>query len=470
MGIRGSRRRRKMTKHQDRKMEQPTTSIDNISDDLLELVLLGLDSTICLTRAAATCKRWRRVIAGSDNGAAFLRRFRYLHEPQPIGHFYYAVDADPDPPCSFGMSHNFPQEDPVFVPSSGSAGGAGGPLISLDFVPSAGNGSRQVIDSRGSLLLVLYEEVSGREYAGGWRRRYNYGDPTVVPEIVVCEPLTRRYEKIVLPWHCGCVMGAFLLDGDTDNEAGGGGSCGAIGMDNFRVVLVLYDPDRDDDEMVMGNDEWYLYRSGWPYTAVFSRGGNGGGIECAVADYDLLECICLPNIEQVHLVGRTGGRVYWGCEDRQLIVLDERTLELSAVALPDHMTWAFDANNFRVIGVDDGGMMRIVAITGCGDLEVRRYSALGASDEEWVVEKRVELAEASLHLPGRKEGYFRRLPKVITATEEFVVLSPAEETWLFSVDLHTMELEREHERNKYKGVGYPCAPPWPPVMRACVGD
>ncbi|CAN6162319.1 unnamed protein product [Urochloa humidicola] len=185
----------------------------------------------------------------------------------------------------------------------------------------------------------------------------------------------------------------------------------------------------------------------------------------------MLECISLPNIEQVHLVGRTGGRVYWGCEDRQVIVLDERTLELSAMALPEHMTWAFDANNFRIIGVDDGGtMMRIVAITGCGDLEVRRYSALGASDEEWVVEKRVELAEASLHLTGRKEGYFRRLPKVITATEEFVVLSPAEETWLFSVDLHTMELEREHERNKYKGVGYPCAPPWPPVMRACVGD
>ncbi|CAN6204161.1 unnamed protein product [Urochloa humidicola] len=509
MGIRGSRRRRKMSNKQNRKMEQPVTSVDDLSDDLLQLVLLGLDSAVCLTGGAATCKRWRRIVADllqlvllgldsavcltggaatckrwrrivADTDGAFLRLFRSLHHaPPPVGHFYYAVDADP--PCSFGMSHTFPDEDPVFVPSSGSSAGPGlrgcasRQPISLDFVPSAGNTKRrQVIDSRGSLLLVLYDEVSLREYAGAWLRRYHYGDPTVAPdELVVCEPLTRRYEKIVLPRDCGCVMSAFLLDGDANDEAGG-----TIGMDNFRVVLVLYDPDRDDDNGV-SMDMWEYdggwYRSGWPYTAVFSRRGDGGGIECAVDEYDLLDSICLPNIEEVHLAGRTGGRAYWGCEDGQVMVLDERTLELSTVALPDHMTtWGFDASKFRVVGVD-GGTVRIVCVTNSGNLEVRRYIFEGGashkSDAEWVVEKRVELAEASLHLlPGRKEGYFRSLPEIITATEEFAVLSPAEETWLFSVDLRTMELEREHERNRYKGAGYPCVPPWPPVMRACVGD
>ncbi|CAL5074848.1 unnamed protein product [Urochloa decumbens] len=466
MGIRGSRRRRKMTKQQDRKIDQPVTSVDDLSDDLLGLVLLGLDWSVSLTRAAATCRRWRRIVAGADG--AFLRRFRSLHHaPPPVGHFYYAVNADP--PCSFGLSHTFPHEDPVFVPSSGS------PVrqpMSLDFMPSAGDRKRQVIDSRGSLLLVLYDEVCLREYAGAWRRRYNYGDPTAAPELVVCEPLTRRYEKIVLPWHCGCVMSAFLLDGDADDEAGG-----TIGMDTFRVLLVLYDPDRDDDDHdmdVVESDGWYLYRSGWPYTAVFSRGGDGG-IECAVDEYDMLDSVCLPNIEEVHLAGRTGGRAYWGCDDGQVVVLDERTFKLSAMAFPDHMTWGFHASNFRVVGVD-GYTVRIVCITNSGDLEVRSYTFHSdASDEsygdkEWVVEKRVELAEASLLLPGRKEEYFRCLPEIIAATEEFVVLSPAEETWLFSVDLGTMELEREHDRNRYKGVTYPCAPPWPPVMRACVGD
>ncbi|CAL5088884.1 unnamed protein product [Urochloa decumbens] len=417
MGIRGSRRRRKITSKQDRKMEQPVTSVDELSNDLLELVLLGLDSSVSLTRAAATCKRWRRVVADVDG--AFLRRFRALHVPSPVGHFYYSVDADP--PCSFGMSHTFPQEDPVFVPSSGRHGR---PLISLDFVPSAGDGKRQVVDSHGSLLLILYG--------------------------------------------VGIVMGAFLLDGDADDAAGGG-----IGMDNFRVVLVLYEPDRDDhDKDLFDNDEWY--RHGWPYTAVFSRGGDGG-IECVISFYDFLSCVYLPNIEEVHLAGRTGGRVFWGCEDQQVIVLDECTLELSTMAFPDHMTWGFHASNFRVVSVyDNGSTVRIVCITSSGDLEVRSYTFHGddsdESDDEWVVEKRVELAEASLHLPGRKEGYFRCLPVIIAATEEFVMLSPSEETWLFSMDLRTMELEREHERNRYKAAGYPCAPPWPPVMHACVGD
>ncbi|CAL5080899.1 unnamed protein product [Urochloa decumbens] len=450
MGIRGSRHRRKMTKQQDRKMEQPMTSVDDLSDDLLELVLLGLDWSVSLTRAAVTCRRWRRIVADADG--AFLRRFRSLHHaPPPVGHFYYADQQAPVAPASWRQP------------------------ISLDFMPSAGDRKRQVIDSRGSLLLVLYDEVCLREYAGGWRRRYNYGDPTAAPELVVCEPLTRRYEKIVLPWHCGCVMSAFLLDGDADDEAGGG----TVGMDNFRVVLVLYDPDRDDDDDdmdVVESDGWYLYRSGWPYTAVFSRGGDGG-IECAVGEYDMLDSVCLPNIEEVHLAGRMGGRTYWGCDDGQVVVLDEHTFELSAMAFPDHMTWGFLASNFRVVSVDDnGGAVRIVCITSSGDLEVRRYTFHGgASDEshgdiEWVVEveKRVELAEASLLLPGRKEGYFCCLPEIITVTEEFVVLSPSEETWLFSVDLCTMELEREHERNRYNIAGYPCAPPWPPVMRACV--
>jgi hypothetical protein len=40
---------------------------------------------------------------------------------------------------------------------------------------------------------------------------------------------------------------------------------------------------------------------------------------------------------------------------------------------------------------------------------------------------------------------------IMAAHEAYVLLTPQEKTWLFSVDLETMRVEREHERNKYAG-------------------
>ncbi|TVU49484.1 hypothetical protein EJB05_00797, partial [Eragrostis curvula] len=69
-------------------MEKTTqTTIGYLTDDLLDsldLVFLRIRSLACLLRAAATCKPWRRVIAG----AAFLRRFRSLHAPPLLGHYH----------------------------------------------------------------------------------------------------------------------------------------------------------------------------------------------------------------------------------------------------------------------------------------------------------------------------------------------------------------------------------------------
>uniref|UniRef100_A0A0E0GNG0 F-box domain-containing protein n=2 Tax=Oryza TaxID=4527 RepID=A0A0E0GNG0_ORYNI len=44
-----------------------------LCDDLLDSILLRLDSPVCLIRAASVCKRWRRV-AAADDAAGFLRR------------------------------------------------------------------------------------------------------------------------------------------------------------------------------------------------------------------------------------------------------------------------------------------------------------------------------------------------------------------------------------------------------------
>jgi hypothetical protein len=71
-------------------------------------------------------------------------------------------------------------------------------------------------------------------------------------------------------------------------------------------------------------------------------------------------------------------------------------------------------------------------------------------------------------LPGREERFFDQGAKIVGANTEYVKLTPmlalGEETWLFSVELDTMRVEREHERNKYKGAGYPCELPWPTVL------
>ncbi|KAF8757511.1 hypothetical protein HU200_010815 [Digitaria exilis] len=62
-----------------------STSILDVPDDLLELVLLRVHTPICLFRAAATCKPWRRVVSG----AGFLDRLRAIHGPHffLLGHY-----------------------------------------------------------------------------------------------------------------------------------------------------------------------------------------------------------------------------------------------------------------------------------------------------------------------------------------------------------------------------------------------
>nr|CAB3453142.1 unnamed protein product [Digitaria exilis] len=217
----------------------PTTSIHNLTNDLLELVLLGLDSPLYLVRAASSCKRWRLIVGGTDG--AFLRRFRSLHPPAVIG-TYYSINQHDNPP-SYGYSHNWPEVDPVFVPSSAYA--SDGLQLSLDFVPPPADGPRELVDGRGSLLLLLREKER--------------------PERRSCM--------------C-CIHYADYMTPDLDNDGG----------------------------------------------------------------------VYLPRLEEVHLAGRTGGRIYWSCEDKQIMVLDESTLRFSTLVISEHMkNWEeFGRNNLRI--------------------------------------------------------------------------------------------------------------------------
>ncbi|KAF8746757.1 hypothetical protein HU200_013336 [Digitaria exilis] len=77
--------------------------------------------------------------------------------------------------------------------------------------------------------------------------------------------------------------------------------------------------------------------------------------------------------------------------------------------------------------------------------------------DSWVFQMQIQMVEASRGLPGWKEMYFSEGTRIIDAAEGMVVVSPEKETWLYSVDLETMELKREYERKKYIGPAYPSA-------------
>ncbi|KAF0913472.1 hypothetical protein E2562_022364 [Oryza meyeriana var. granulata] len=62
----------------------------DLPDDLLESVLLGLDSAVSLIRAASTCKLWGRMVAD----AGFLCRFRGLHKPTVAGDYYNSITGE----------------------------------------------------------------------------------------------------------------------------------------------------------------------------------------------------------------------------------------------------------------------------------------------------------------------------------------------------------------------------------------
>jgi hypothetical protein len=186
--------------------------MDAIPDDLLELILLYVDSQVSLIRAVSTCKRWRLIVAGD----VFLRRYGSLHKLPIVAGSYHG-------------SYQLLPEHPRFEPSPR---GTDVNCFSLDFVPE--NNTRttrwQIMDSHGSVLLLL------RLSEGGDRER--------IWDFIVCESLIRRHQTIPAPPPPVSpdyfYPQAFLLGGDDDGAEPGSS---IIGMSNFRVLCFASDAD-----------------------------------------------------------------------------------------------------------------------------------------------------------------------------------------------------------------------------------
>ncbi|CAN6162304.1 unnamed protein product [Urochloa humidicola] len=316
-------------------MAAPKPTVHDVPNHVLELILLCLDSSVCLVRAASACKRWRRVVA--DVG--FQRRFRCL----VLGHYVYGPGV------------------PVFVPSPTIPSVHSLQSFSLDFVPKT-DGHWRIADTRGGLVLL-------RKWRGvTCNRRSN-------PDFVVCDPRTRRYRSIsVLPDILGGRpdLGLFLLDG-------GGRS---IGLSSFKVMGVVVThkfPGR-----------------GVPAACVYSvRDGTWHNLRHCVSDGS----IDVPaTITSFFFAGRANGSLYWGIAggaDAAALVLDEGTARFSQVALPEGIQGLHEVHCFRVVGARDG-ILRAVCLKD-NDLMVYVRHRLHGGDK-WVLDNLLRLPEDILGL------------------------------------------------------------------------
>ncbi|GJM99082.1 hypothetical protein PR202_ga16148 [Eleusine coracana subsp. coracana] len=76
----------------------------------------------------------------------------------------------------------------------------------------------------------------------------------------------------------------------------------------------------------------------------------------------------------------------------------------------------------------------VVSLIG-DELRVFAKRKHGDGTTEWLHENSVCLPEATRGLPGHKECYFSGTAKIVAVGNGYVVLTPAEERWLFSVEL-----------------------------------
>ncbi|KAK1698579.1 hypothetical protein QYE76_015276 [Lolium multiflorum] len=176
------------------------TTVHDLPEHVFEQILFRLGPySPYLVRAAATCRRWFRVVAD----AGFLAR---LATTTHAGD-YRTIDG-----CS------------VFIPSS-PLDDDGRRRFSLDFLPDSE--SWGLADSRDSLLLLSKKESAYESCS----LEHNY-DSCRCCDVVVCDPLRARYQ--VIPWPPGedrseCI-GMFLADGGNGHPSS---------MSSFKIIVVF---------------------------------------------------------------------------------------------------------------------------------------------------------------------------------------------------------------------------------------
>ncbi|TVU00863.1 hypothetical protein EJB05_53711, partial [Eragrostis curvula] len=390
-----------------------STTAHDIPDRLLHSIIVNhLRCHVSVIRAAAVCNRWRRI--ASTRGMSYPEWYRHDFSTC-IGHYHA---ADPSFSPSRAQRH-------AFVPVSRTINAR---HFSLDFLP-IGPGGRpwELVNGCGSLLLLAVQ-----------RRGF-------FPDLVVCEPVSQRYVRIhPIPemkyFRC---LGAFL-----DYRYN------VIAMSSFTVTCVLSDHAAGMDEGVSVVTSRVYNHCAPPNPP--TRLQNGWNTWQAVARRG----IHLRGAQSAHFAGCAWGSVFFGVEDDGTVFsVEKSSSKFSHFCLPEHVRGSHHRSTFRFVEgarvYPNPVMARVVSVFG-DELRVfvkRKNNNDGSIN--WTHENTLRLPEATRGLPGHKECYFSRTAKIITSSKDYVVLTPVEETWLFSVELRTMQVEREHIRNRVASEVYP---------------
>ncbi|KAF8711576.1 hypothetical protein HU200_029025 [Digitaria exilis] len=404
--------------------KRPTT-VNDIPDHLLKLIFRHLGSHVYFLRAAAVCTRWRRIV--STRGIKY-RDCNYHDFSTTMGH-YHVLDPSLSP--AQAQRHRYRV---AFIPSSPSIDAG---HLSLDFLPNGPCGRPwRLVDGYGSLLLLATQ------------RR------TFLPYLIVCEPISRRFVKIkpieedMKYSHC---LGVFLDRGYYVRS-----------ISSFSVTCVVHERSMGitNDSLSFVMAKVYTHQPPWcrrlRHGWSSPRRARSGGIH-------------VHGVESAHYAGRSKGYIFWTIQDDcSVFSAREGSGELSHFRLPENVRTSHDTSTFRF--VDDGGndgLVRLVSLIG-HELRVFLKKEHNNGGSEWVIVRSLNLAEATIGLPGYRESLFSGTVKIVTAGKGYVVLTPAKETWLFSVELGTMQVEREHLRNRHVGEVYPYELRLRPKVRACV--
>ncbi|VAI02636.1 hypothetical protein VPH35_071901 [Triticum aestivum] len=403
-----------------------TTTVHHVPDKLLRLIFERLGWPLWFVRAAATCRRWRRIVV-----QVIIPRRRLLH-PLVVGSYRNNRDA--------------PARGPIFTPSPLAVAAVDRRHFSLDFLPGGG-GQWELLDSSRSVLLLAKRKT-------GWMRR-------CFPDLVLCEPATRRYQLIprMEEMKHERYFGAFLYGHGAINV--GSWEEKSYNRSTFEVVCLLYQRhDRVCEEIGRARVCVFYY-----YTHCGRLVLNRPPGWYLKKEYHGQSSPDLRGPESLYFLGRTTHFPYWGIrhDDRALLLFDGYT---EVYSVPD----VARGSVFRLVDHSSQyDKIRVVCLHGS---TLRIFVALFYNMENSVLEKSIQLTEATSGLVGYKEEYFgggSDALEIVAADKGSVVVAAATKAWMFSVDLETMEVaEYKCKKNAdISVVAYPCELPWPLTLNAC---
>ncbi|GJN41442.1 hypothetical protein PR202_gn00818 [Eleusine coracana subsp. coracana] len=391
-----------------------STSIYDLADELLELVFLHLSSPVCLVRAAAACRPWRRVIAAHG----FLRRFRSLHGPHVLGHFNAGAKTQ------FVSASSPPGEVSLHVRSR----------LSHDFL--ANFYGLYLTDCRYGLLAFVHNKTS----------------------IVVCDPWTRQYRLLMPPLELKLdfpCYGAFLLDADETGTTSH--------MSNFRVLCVSFFVNKHGGMGRTSVSVSVFSATDNRWLSLATTNVDAGVVAAAILFLSILHT-------SKFFAGRVGGSLFWSFNGTTVIQVNESTgafssffMSLGPAGVDDR---GMDRGKVRAVVHKDSRTVRVVCIVEKELVVLQLMQGRGVCKQE----KRVDLFQLCNveEGPGRP-WHFLELISDETVAPGCIMLSPNQKcSWMFLVDVETMEVERIEKRYWHKRQMLPYELPWPPTIKACL--